>query len=79
MPQLHFYVSKDLAEKIQQEAKTADLSVSRYLANLVKREVATDWPERFFDEVVGGWRGDPLQRPPQGEFELREPLNPEQV
>lgn len=79
MPQLHLYVSSDLANKIQQQAQAADMSVSRYLANLVKREVITDWPERFFEEVVGGWMGDPLQRPSQGEFENREELNPERV
>ncbi|MGD2158055.1 MAG: hypothetical protein PVG32_14360 [Anaerolineales bacterium] len=77
MPQLHLYVSDDLAEKIKHEAQAADMSVSRYIANLVKREVFNDWPEMFFEEVVGGWVGDPLQRPPQGEFERREFLDPE--
>lgn len=77
MPQLHLYVSNDLAEKIQQEAKTADMSVSRYLATLVKREVDNNWPDRFFEEVVGGWVSDPLPRPLQGEFEHRDELKPE--
>jgi hypothetical protein len=77
MPQLHLYVSGELAERIQQEAKAADMSVSRYLANLIKREIATDWPEGYFEEVVGGWKGKPLQRPPQGEFEHREHLDPD--
>ena len=77
MPQLHLYVSNDLAKKIQQEAQAVDMSISRYLANLVEREVGTDWPERFFEEVIGGWLGDPLQCPPQGEFENREFLDPE--
>jgi hypothetical protein len=79
MPQLHLYVSKDLAEKIKQEAQAADMSVSSYLANLVKREVVSDWPEKFFEEVVGKWAGDPLVRSPQGEFERREFLEPEQA
>ena len=77
MPQLHLYVSNDLAKKIQQEAQAVDMSISRYLANLVEREIVTDWPKRFFEEVVGGWMGDPHQRPPQGEFENREYLDPE--
>ena len=76
MPQLHFYVPKDLAERIQQEAHAATKSVSSYLAELVKREMASDWPEGFFDEVVGGWRGDDLQRLPQGEYEQRLTLEP---
>ena len=79
MPQLHLYVSNDLAKKIQQEAQAANMSVSRYLAKLVRRDVVTDWPEKFFVEVVGGWKGDPLQRPSQGEFERREDLDPELV
>jgi hypothetical protein len=48
MPQFQFYVPKDLADKIRQEAQTADMSISRYLAKLIEREVASDWPERFF-------------------------------
>ena len=77
MPQLHFYVPKDLAERIHQEAQTAQKSVSSYLAELVKREMAPNWPEGFFDEVVGGWQGESLQRPPQGEFEQRIALEPQ--
>jgi hypothetical protein len=76
MPQLHFYVPKDLADKIRQEAQEADTSISRYLAGLVEREVVNDWPEGYFDEVVGGWVGNPLERPHQGEFERREPFEP---
>jgi hypothetical protein len=36
--------------------------------------VETEWPEGFFEEVVGGWQGEPLTRTPQGEYEDREPL-----
>lgn len=74
MPQLHFYLPQDLAERIQQEAKAAQKSVSSYLADLVKREMAPSWPEGFFETVVGGWRGKELRRPPQGEYEQRAPL-----
>ena len=75
MPQLHLYVSDELADKIQQEARAANVSVSRYLATLVKREIETDWPEDFFTKVVGRWEGEPLFCPPQGEFDLREDFN----
>jgi hypothetical protein len=37
----------------------------------VPQEGEASWPEGFFDDVVGGWQGDALQRPPQGEFEQR--------
>lgn len=32
------------------------------------------WMSGFFEEVVGGWVGEPLTRAEQGEFETREPL-----
>ena len=74
MPQLHLYVPDDVAETAKSRAKAAGKSLSSYLADLLVREVAGDWPERFFEEVVGGWKGEPLERPDQGQFEKREPL-----
>jgi hypothetical protein len=32
------------------------------------------WPAGFFEEVIGGWVGEPLERPDQGEYEIREVL-----
>ncbi len=32
------------------------------------------WPGDFFERVAGGWEGTPLQRPEQGEFEIRDEL-----
>ena len=74
MPQLHFYVPEPVAARVRQRAMAAGLSASRYLAELVQREVGTEWPQGFFEQVVGGWQGEPLDRPPQGAFETREML-----
>lgn len=74
MPQIHFYVPEAVAVKIKQRAEAAGLNTSRYVAELVKREVSTAWPAGFFEEVVGGWQGEPLQRPTQGQFEAREAI-----
>lgn len=32
------------------------------------------WPAGFFEQTAGAWRGEPLQREPQGEYEAREEL-----
>ncbi|WP_445628535.1 hypothetical protein [Nostoc sp. DSM 114167] len=32
------------------------------------------WMPGFFEEVIGGWVGKPLERAEQGEYETREPL-----
>jgi hypothetical protein len=74
MPQLHLYVPKELAKEIALRARSRGISVSRFLAELVRREVTVGWPEGYFDEVAGGWVGDPLERPDQGAYELREEL-----
>jgi hypothetical protein len=71
MAQLHCYVPDVVAEKIQQKAKQSHLSVSKYLAELVKRDAANSWPEAYFEHVIGRWQGETLKREPEGEFERR--------
>jgi antitoxin HicB len=43
-----------------------------------KQPIATPkdrgWQEGFFEEVIGGWQGEPLVREPQSEYQEREPL-----
>ena len=74
MPQLHFYVSDEIAERVRQRAEANHMSVSKYLATLVKKEAGSGWPDGYFERVVGGWKGESLKRPPQGEFEERHVL-----
>ena len=74
MPQLHLYVSDEIAAEVVREARAAGLSVSRYLAQLVRERTSTDWPDGWFERVPGGWQGGPLERAPQGALELREDL-----
>ena len=71
MAQLHFYIPDQLAEKVKVKAEHSHLSVSKYLAQLVKKEVANEWPENYF-EVFGSWEGKSLERASQGEVETRE-------
>jgi hypothetical protein len=70
VPQLHVYVPEKVASVVRERARARGMSVSGYLAELVVREVASDWPGGYFDEVVG----QPLRRPAQGRFEKREKL-----
>jgi hypothetical protein len=62
-----------VAEEVRRRAEARGVSVSRYLAELVAREVRGGWPDGFFEEVVGKWEGE-LERPAQGELESRERL-----
>lgn len=76
MAQLHFYVPDKIEQQLRRKAREADLPLSRYLAELVKREAGQqdEWPEGYFERVFGQWQGEPLVRPPQGEFETRPEL-----
>jgi hypothetical protein len=74
LPQLHLYVPDQIAGLVRQRARARKMTVSGYLAELVRKEVASDWPPGFFDDVVGGWAGKPLRRRSQDRFERRERL-----
>lgn len=74
MPQLHLYVPEETAERLRKQARSRGLSLSKYLAEIVGRETSAEWPEGFFDEVIGGWLGEPLLRPSQLELEERSGL-----
>lgn len=74
MPQLHLYVPEHVASLVRQRARARKMTVSGYLADLVRREIAPGWPAEYFDEVVGGWAGKSLRRPRQGRAETRDRL-----
>lgn len=70
MPQVHCYLNETLAERLQEKARHEHISVSRYLARLVEKDVGNQWPEGFF-ELAGSWEGE-FELPEQGEYEIRE-------
>jgi hypothetical protein len=72
MTQLNCYVPDSLAEQVQRRANQAGLSLSRYLTELIKRDVAaeTTWSEAYF-ENLGTWEGTRLERPEQLPLEER--------
>lgn len=71
--QLHLYLPDEVAKAVQKRAEARGISVSRYLAELVRREVGAGWPNGYFEDVVGKWEGK-LERPEQGSLEPREPM-----
>ena len=72
MPQLHLYLPKEIADEVKRRAERTGSSVSGYLAEIVRSRVADEWPADFFEEVVGGWAGGALERPPQPPPEARD-------
>jgi len=72
MTQIHCYIPDDMAAKLRKKADQRHLSVSKYLANLVKNDISTQWPEGYFEAVLGQWEGTPLKRPDQGVVDKRD-------
>jgi hypothetical protein len=71
MPQLHFYVSEEVAERIKDKAKQEHLSVSRFIAETMTRETHKGWPEGYLESVVGAWVGD-FEEPEELPLESRD-------
>ncbi len=73
MPQLHCYVPDKTADKLHHKAEQAHLSLSKYLAQLIQKDLDDQWPDNYFD-LFGSWEGEALQRPSQGTVEERDEL-----
>jgi hypothetical protein len=74
MTHVQLDIPASMVRKLRKNAAARGLSLARYVTELVRRDVTHAWPDRFFDEVVGGWKGKPLRRPPQGALETRDEL-----
>ena len=73
MPQLYCHVPDELAAKLQLKAEMSHMSVSKYLASLIRRDVEDRRPDDFFD-LAGAWHGEPLSREAPGADVVRDEL-----
>ncbi len=74
MPEIRLQLPEEIAVRVFEHAAAHDMTVNSYLTEIITRETHATWPEHFFDTVVGGWKGAPLVRSPQGELEHRDML-----
>jgi hypothetical protein len=60
MSQLHFYVPDNVEAQIRLQAQQAKMSVSKFIAELVKRETAqhNQWPAEYLS-LFDQWQGAP--------------------
>jgi hypothetical protein len=74
MTQIQIELSDEVAVEVERRAERQGVSAARFVTGLVEREVGKGWPKGFFEEVVGGWKGEPLERPAPLTLETREEL-----
>ena len=55
MPQLHLYVSDDVATVLRERARERGTSLSKLLAEIVTRDARRVWPEGWLERVAGAW------------------------
>ncbi len=63
MSQLHLSIDNETAERLAVEAKQRGLSLSKYLALLVRQGVPEVWPTGYIEQVVGSCAGAGLIEP----------------
>lgn len=63
MPQIHFSVDERSAKRLAERAKARGMSLSRYLAEMARNQLADEWPPGYLDSVIGSCCETPLEAP----------------
>ena len=51
MGQVTIYIDNEIENKMKAAAKTSDLSVSKWIANIIKEKTSTEWPQDVIDKI----------------------------
>ncbi len=54
MSQITLYLEEETALQLKAAASAAGQSVSRWVANLIRQKIATEWPENVVN-LAGAW------------------------
>ena len=58
MSQVTIYLEEDIEQKMVLAAQSANLSKSKWIAQLIQDKVANEWPQSIVD-IAGSWEGFP--------------------
>ncbi len=57
MGQITIYLENEIENKLKTAAKTSELSVSKWIANIIKEKISTKWPQDVVN-LAGSWKED---------------------
>ncbi|MEA2084528.1 MAG: CopG family transcriptional regulator [Thermodesulfobacteriota bacterium] len=57
MGQVTIYLDNEIENKMKTAAKTCDLSVSKWIANIIIEKISTEWPQDVVS-LAGSWKED---------------------
>ncbi len=57
MGQVTIYLDSEFENQMKTAAKTSHLSVSKWIAKIIKDNISTEWPQDIVD-LAGSWKND---------------------
>ncbi len=57
MGQVTIYLDNEIENKMKAAAKTNDLSVSKWIANIIREKISTEWSQDVVN-LAGSWKED---------------------
>ncbi len=57
MGQVTIYLENEIENKLKIAAKTSNLSVSKWVANIIREKISTEWPQDVV-KLAGSWKDD---------------------
>lgn len=57
MGQVTIYLDNETENKLKKAAKSSQLSVSKWVAGVIKEKIMTEWPQDVV-ELAGSWKED---------------------
>ena len=55
MGQVTIYLENEIENKLKTAAKTSNLSVSKWVANIIREKISTEWPQDVV-KLAGSWK-----------------------
>ena len=57
MGQVTIYLDTEIENKMKTAAQTSQLSVSKWIANIIEEKISTEWPQDVVN-LAGSWKDD---------------------
>ena len=57
MGQVTIYLDNEIENKMKKAAKSSHLSVSKWVAGIIKEKISTEWPQDVVN-LAGSWKDD---------------------
>lgn len=58
MPQLSLYIDRETLTEVEREAKSRDMSISKFVADILRKNISPKWPDGY-DALFGSIAEDP--------------------